>query len=78
MINTTKLQTVVSEYDKKCIELNIKPTHRGLGNELGITGQTVRNIVTGIYKDGKPYTTTPHITRCIDNEDFSIVRDLFI
>lgn len=78
MINTTKLQTVVSEYDKKCIELNIKPTYQGLGNELGITGQTIRHIVTGIYKDGKAYTTKPHITRCISNDDFKIVQSLFM
>lgn len=78
MINTTVLQQIVNEYDKKCFEHHRKPSYKGLGTELGITGQTVRNIVTGIYKDGKPYTTTPHITRCIDNEDFSIVRDLFV
>lgn len=78
MINTTVLQRVVNEYDKKCFERNRKPSYHGLGNELGITGQTIRNIVTGIYKDNKPYTDKPHITRCIDNDDFCIIRDLFI
>lgn len=77
MINTTKVQQIVSEYSKKCFLQNRTPTYRGLAEELGITGQTVRHIVTGVYKDGRTYTNKPHTTRCIDNEDFDIIRHLY-
>ena len=35
-------------------------------------------VVIGYYKADKPYTTKPHITRCIDNNDFGIIKSIFI
>lgn len=77
MLNTIELQELVNKYDQDCFRHNKTPSFEGLGRALGITGRTVNNIVKGIYKDGKPYTNKPHITRCIDNNDFEIIRELF-
>lgn len=78
MIRTTILNEIVTKYKIKCVQEHRQPTYNGIGNELCITGATVGHIVRGTYKKGKPYTTKPHITRCICNDDFSIIRELFI
>lgn len=78
MIKTTTLYKIVNTYIDDCNEHNKAPTYNGLGDALGITGQTIRHIVKGAYKDGKPYTKKPHISRCIDNEDFKIIQDVYI
>lgn len=78
MIDTGVLIDKTSSYVFYCEEYNKAPTYFGYGNCLGISGNTIRHIVKGYYKDGKPYTDTPHITRCIDNNDFSIIKSVFI
>lgn len=78
MINTTKLQRVVTDYNKECRKQHKRPTYKELAQELNIHSSTISNIVRGMYADGKPYTSKPHITRCINNDDFAIIRDLFM
>ena len=77
MINTTTLVTKVTDYERNCTEKNITPTYNGLGRWLGISGQTIRNVITGYYKGGLEYTTNPSITRCIDNSGFELIRSVF-
>lgn len=76
MISTTTLVTKVTGYERNCIEKNRTPTYNGLGKWLGISGMTIRNVVTG-YFNGKAYTAHPSISRCIDNGDFHIIRSVF-
>lgn len=77
MINTTTLLSKVTDYEQNCKEKNITPTCDGLGKWLGISGQTIRNVITGYYKGELEYTTNPSISRCIDNQDFYIIRSVF-
>ena len=77
MITTPTLVQKVTDYEQSCREKNRVPTYNGLGRWLGISGQTIRNVITGYYKGGLEYTIHPSISRCIDNGDFEIVRGLF-
>lgn len=77
MINTTTLVQKVNDYEQNCIQKNRVPSCNGLGRWLGISGQTIRNVITGYYKGGLEYTIHPSISRCIDNNDFDIIRSVF-
>ena len=77
MIGTVELQNKVSKYGKRCLESQKQPTYAGLGAVLQISGLTIKHIVTGYYKGGLEYTEKPHITRCVDNADFDLIRALF-
>ena len=76
MIDTTTLRIQINEYLERCRTTNHKPTYSGIGIALGISGRTIANVVHGHF-NGKPYTTKPHITRCIDNDDFELIKGLF-
>lgn len=77
MITTTTLVQKVNDYEQVCQEKNRVPTYNGLGRYLGISGMTISNVVRGYYKGSLEYTTNPSISRCIDNGDFDIVRNVF-
>jgi len=77
MINTTTLVQKVNDYEQNCIQKKRTPTYNGLGRWLGISGQTIRNVITGYYKGDLTYTTNPSISRCIDNDGFPVIRGLF-
>ena len=76
MINTTKLVQTVQRYHESCISTQKRPTFKGLSTALGISPQTVSNIVHGTF-NGNLYTENPAPTRCVDNNDFEIVMGLF-
>ena len=76
MIDTTTLQIKVNGYRKNCLISHLKPTYKGVGTVLGISGRTIANVVHGHF-NGKEYTDTPHITRCIDNDDFEVIKGIF-
>ena len=78
MINTTKIHDTVKQYEERCYRKHKAPTYYGLSKELGISKGTISNVVRGVYADGKPYTNKPHISRCIDNEDFKIIQRLYM
>ena len=77
MIDTDLLTGITKGYIEHCQEHNKQPTYNGIGYCLGISGATVRHVVTGYYKDNKPYTDKPHVKRCIDNTDFRILKNIF-
>lgn len=77
MDTTNGLQTSITDYKRICELEHKKPTYNGLGTYLGISGQTIRNVVSGYYKGNMTYTDRPHVNRCIYNDDFEIVRSLF-
>ena len=68
------VESRIQAYMNVCKADNIKPTIYGLADRLGVNKETLRHIRLGAYKQGKPYTKTPHIKRCIDNSDFEIIR----
>jgi len=76
MIDTTTLQLKAKEYQDRCKTTNRKPTYKGMGKVLGISDRTVSNVVHG-YFNGHRYTDKPCATRCIENEDFEIIKGLF-
>ena len=76
MIDTTTLINKVNGYTERCNKTNHKPSYKGLSYVLGISPMTISNVVNGRF-NGKEYTSTPHITRCIDNKDFEILTALF-
>ena len=76
MIGTEELQKRVAGYMQGCLDRQKEPTYTGLAFILGVSGQTISNVVTGTF-NGHRYTDKPHTTRCIDNDDFDIIRALF-
>lgn len=77
MINSTELQNKVVCYQKKCNDRQKSPTYLGLSTVLGVAPQTIANVVHGQYNNGHFYTERPHTTRCIDNDDFEVIRSVF-
>lgn len=77
MIDTDRLTDTTKAYIEHCQEHNKQPTYNGIGICLGISGNTVRHVVTGFYKADKEYTDKPHVKRCIDNTDFGIIKSIF-
>lgn len=77
MINTTILVQTVQNYHKSCISTHKRPTFSGLSAALGVSPQTVSNVVHGSYNGGIEYSKTPAPTRCIDNADFPVIVGLF-
>lgn len=77
MIGTTELQKRVNKYSKRCSDNQEQPTYTGLGETLGISVRTIRRIYKGFYDDKHAYTSKPHITRCVANADFELIRALF-
>lgn len=76
MIDTTTLQIQVNGYLEQCRTTNHKPTYTGIAFVLGISGRTIANVVHGHF-NGHEYTDKPHCTRCIDNNDFEVIKGLF-
>lgn len=76
MIDTTTLRIKVNGYLERCRTTNHKPTYNGIAIVLGISGRTIANVVHGQF-NGHEYTDKPHITRCIDNDDFELIKGLF-
>lgn len=76
MINSTALTDITTEYLNKCLKKHRKPTFKGLGKELHISGHTIANVYHGKY-NGIVYGDKPCKHRCIDNMDFDIVREVF-
>lgn len=76
MIDTITLQVQVDGYKERCKHACCRPTYQGVGKVLGISSSTISNVIHGRY-NGHEYTDTPHATRCIDNDDFEVVKALF-
>lgn len=76
MINTEELTRTVQRYRERCRTANKKPTFKGMGNALGISGMTVSNVAHGRF-NGRLYTEHPSATRIISNNDFEIIQNLF-
>lgn len=76
MIQTRELEKTVSRYRQNCRYRHIEPSYIGLGRCLGCSGTTISNVIHGKF-NGHSYTERPHSTRCIDNNDFELIRELF-
>ena len=76
MIDTTTLRILVNGYLEQCRTSNHKPTYKGMAIVLGISGRTISNVAHGTY-NGHLYSDTPHITRCIDNNDFELIKGIY-
>ena len=76
MINSTTITDKTTEYLNECLKKHRKPTFKGLGKELHISGHTIANVYKGRY-NGKAYGLIPGHRRCIDNKDFETIREVF-
>lgn len=74
MYNHEQLIDLVDCY---LIDCEGQPTRQGLADYLEISRQTVNNVINGTY-NGFIYTLKPHISRKIANNDFYIIRRLFV
>lgn len=72
MIDTKELEQTVKEY----MQNNRTPSKSGLADALSISCKTIYNVLHGKY-NGKDYGLKPSWGRCICNEDFEIVRNVF-
>ena len=73
MYDTDTLNCLIDEY---LIECSYHPTCKGLAIRLHISTRTIYRAICGFY-NGKPYSNSPHVNRCIDTKDFMIIRRLF-
>lgn len=78
MFDTDTLMTLLDKYRDECQEHNVKPTYYGVASHLDMSVSTVWHVVKGMYAADKPYTDTPHVNRCINNQDFRIIRSMFL
>lgn len=76
MIITDILEQTTKDYLEKCKRAHHKPTYKGMGKALGISGHTIGNVIKGKY-NGIPYGNKPSAKRCIDNKDFEILQEVF-
>lgn len=77
MINSESVARICTEYVECCIQNGEHPTFSGMGKRLGVSGNTIRHIVTGFYKWNQAYTDKPHASRCVRNDDFIVIRSVF-
>lgn len=78
MIDRLTIEKIINEYKQELRLQDKQPTYESLAEALNISDVTVSHIVKGFYKFNKPYTNKPHCTRCIDNNDFDLITELFI
>ncbi len=77
MIKSEFLENMILVYKGDCDSHGRDPTYAGLSRQLGISEKTVSRVVCGLY-NGRPYSSHPHVRRCIGNADFEIVREVFV
>jgi len=73
MYDHEKLIDLVDSY---MIDCKGHVTRQGLADYLGISHQTITNVINGRF-NGFIYTPKPHINRIVDNKDFYIIRQIF-
>ena len=76
MISTDILEQTTTEYLSKCKAAHKRPTYKGIGELLNISGRTVSNVYKGEYNH-TPYGAKEHHNRCIRNSDFELIREVF-
>lgn len=64
----------IEQYFGKCRTIGMLPTKEGLAKELQTTAKTLKHVCKGYYNTTNPYTDKPHATRCIDNDDFEVIK----
>lgn len=77
MISHEVIENTIKRYYSDCQEQGSPPSYCGLGQPLGISGETVRHVVIGEYAPCRPYTNAAHPLRRIGNDDFDVVRGVF-
>lgn len=78
MISSATIRQTVASYAKACKVAARSPTRTALAKRLGISTCTVSRVVTGAYAVGCPYTSHPMACRKISNDDFEVIRRLFL
>lgn len=74
MYDSESLEKTVNNYMIHC---HNKPSRTGLAQWLSVSHQTISNIISGTF-NGHRYTNRPHVSRIVDNDDFEIIRSLFM
>lgn len=77
MIPEQTLRVNIREYRHECDILHHRPTYTGLGRRLGVSRQTISNVVHGYYDGLHRYSDKPRGSRAIDNKYFGMVRALY-
>lgn len=76
MIDSTDLMRIVEAYAMRCQDTQHKPEYQALAVMLGISARTIKNVLAGAY-NGTEYGDKPSCNRCICNDDFQIIREVF-
>lgn len=77
MIPEQTLKVNIREYSQECDILHHRPTYAELGRRLGVSRQTISNVVHGYYDGLHRYSDKPRGSRAIDNKYFELVRGLY-
>lgn len=64
----------IEHYFMTCRTTGRLPTKEGLARRLETTAKTLKHVCKGYYNTTNPYTDKPHVTRCIDNNDFEVIK----
>ena len=64
----------IEHYFMTCRTTGRLPTKEGLARRLETTVKTLEHVCKGYYNTTNPYTDKPHVTRCIDNNDFEVIK----
>lgn len=64
----------IEQYFGKCRTIGMLPTKEGLAKELQTTAKTLKHVCTGYYNSTRPYTNNTHVSRCIGNDDFELIK----
>ncbi|SEM67511.1 hypothetical protein SAMN04487770_1635 [Butyrivibrio sp. ob235] len=76
MIEVKELRHLLKDYEKTCNKSHIRPTKADLADFIGVSVQTIRNGIRGMY-NGVYYGLKPCCTRVFSNGCFDILRDYF-
>ena len=77
MFDTDTLYELSTGYLNGCKAAGKEPSFKGLAAALGISDVTIANVYHGRY-NGNEYTKQPNARRVVDNQDFHIIREIFI
>lgn len=64
----------IEHYFMTCRTTGRLPTKEGLARRLETTAKTLKHVCTGYYNSTRPYTNNTHVSRCIGNDDFELIK----
>lgn len=78
IIKREGLKELINDYLDDCYLKDKKPSYNSLGKFIGVTHTTISHYISGYYRKGKPYEDIPNNARKVHNNDFDLIRNVFV